>query len=175
MARLIQESGGERREKRIAGTITIGRSNAADFHIDDKTLSREHTQVYAQGNRYFVKDLESKNGTYLNGQIIRQPEALKSGDRIKVGPGVFVVAFDPGDAAPATAVARPAPAAPPAAQAPAAVRSRPRTERHVISAAGVHPFVKMVHTIFFIGVILVVAFFSSFVFKWVLDTFVPKP
>jgi pSer/pThr/pTyr-binding forkhead associated (FHA) protein len=116
VARLISEAGGGRRETRISGPVIIGRSPSATIPIDDKTLSREHTQVYGQNGRYYVKDLESKNGTYLNGQLIRQAEPLKHGDRIKVGPATFVVAFDPQDQ---PVAAPPAPPPPTPARRPA--------------------------------------------------------
>ncbi len=169
MARLILESGGERRELRIAGPITIGRASSATVHIDDKTLSREHTQVSSEQGRFIVKDLESKNGTYLNGALIRQAEPLKHGDRIKVGPATFVILFDPGDAPPPAAAPRPATAR---AVAPAAAPARPKLNlREVVS--GVHPAVKFVHTLFLIGVVVVGAFVSKFIFAILLKQIAP--
>ena len=88
------ESGGERREIKVAGTITVGRSPSAGVYLDDKTLSREHTQFFVQGGRLFVRDLESKNGTYLNGQLIKGDQPLKHGDRVKVGLATFTVVLD---------------------------------------------------------------------------------
>lgn len=139
------ESGGGRRETRISGPVTIGRSPSATIPIDDKTLSREHTQVYGQNGRYYVKDLDSKNGTYLNGQLIRQAEALKHGDRIKVGPATFVVAFDPQD--------QPV-AAPPAPPPPAPAR-RPATHvRESAAPAGSGAAGRFFATVVAVGVFL---------------------
>ena len=171
MARLILESGGERREIKVTGLITIGRSPEATVQVDDKTLSREHTQVYLQGGRVCVKDLGSKNGTYLNGALLKQPEALKQGDRIKVGPATFTVVLEAGDTLPAVQAAvapppRPAPATshPPAQ---AAARPRPAADRER-DPGGTSDFMVLVYRAFLVGVIVVGAYFTKPVFAWLL-------
>ena len=68
MARLILESGGERREYAVHETITLGRGKAATVQLEDKLLSREHTRVsldrHPDGSVTFsVRDMGSKNGT----------------------------------------------------------------------------------------------------------------
>lgn len=136
MAKLILESGGDRRELKLTGRVTIGRAQHASVTIDDKTLSREHTEVYPEQGRFLVRDLESKNGTFLNGSLVRQAEPLKHGDRIKVGPATFVFLMDPSDvpavpglsttAKPAAAAPPPAPTRPAAPPPPAPARARPR-------------------------------------------------
>ncbi len=173
VARLILESGGERREIRFAGPITLGRAKTATVHIDDKVLSREHTLFYVERGHYYVKDLESKNGTFHNGNLLRQPELLKHGDRVKAGPALFTFVGEPGDAtaapltqtAPTVPAAAPPPAAPPA---PAPARARPRTEA-VPLASAVGPIARLVITLFLLGVVAVGAYFSKFVFAWLLD------
>ena len=151
MARLIQESGGGKREVRITSPVTIGRSPSATFTIDDKTLSREHTLISGQAGRYTVKDLESKNGTYLNGKLLKQPEALKHGDRVKVGPATFLIVWDPEDA---PAVARPATSAP----ARAAARPATRREAVIVSGGGIARFFS---TIVAWGVFVVATWFAK--------------
>ena len=93
VARLMLESGGERREIKVAGPVIVGRSPSAGVYLDDKTLSREHTQFYLQNGRLFVKDLESKNGTYLNGSLLQRAEALKHGRFAKSGQGACSCCF----------------------------------------------------------------------------------
>ncbi len=78
MARLLLETGGERREIKVAGSITVGRERTAGVYLDDKTLSREHTKFYLLNGRLHVRDLESKNGTYLNGSLLSRAEPLKA-------------------------------------------------------------------------------------------------
>jgi len=49
----------------------IGRSPDNDIQIKDITVSRRHLKITKKGNRYVVKDLGSKNGTYVNGNYIK--------------------------------------------------------------------------------------------------------
>lgn len=174
VARLILESGGERREIRITGPITVGRAKTATIPIDDMILSREHTLFYVERGAFFVKDLESKNGTFLNGNLLRQPERLRHGDRIKAGPALITFVSEPGDAPAAAApftqtaatVPTSLPAPPPAAPAPA--RPRPRTTP-VPMATAAGAAVRLVITIFLLSVVVVGAYFSKIVFSWMLD------
>jgi predicted component of type VI protein secretion system len=163
MARLILESGGERKEIRIRGAVTIGRAPSADVSIDHRTLSREHTRVYGENGRYFVRDLESKNGTYLNGELVRRPEPLKPGDRIKVGPATFVFATDPDDP-PAERPAAPAPEPRPAAVAPP---SRPRARAAAGGAADA--LAGLAARIALLGIAAATAWFSKDFFARLLE------
>lgn len=166
MARLILESGGGRREIRISGPVTIGRSPSATLPLDDKTLSREHTQVYGQGGHYFVKDLDSKNGTFLNGQLLRQAGQLKNGDRIRVGPSVtLLVAFDPQD----QPVAKAAPA-PPTPARPAA-RPVSRVVREDVASGGIANFMA---TVIAIGVFVAGSWFAKHIFLGFLLPMIPR-
>ena len=56
MARLLLESGGERREIKVAGPVVVGRERSAGVYLDDKTLSREHTKFYVENGKLFVRD-----------------------------------------------------------------------------------------------------------------------
>ena len=133
VARLLLESGGERREIKVAGSVVVGRSQTAGVYLDDKTLSREHTKFYLENGKLFVRDLESKNGTYLNGALIKNTQPLKHGDRVKVGVATFTVMADdaamPAVSAPLAAAPPPRPHGPPTATAtaPTAPATRPRT------------------------------------------------
>ena len=49
---------------------TIGRGVDADIRLSDKTVSKRHTQIMQRGNKYVLKDLGSKNGTFLDGKRI---------------------------------------------------------------------------------------------------------
>lgn len=67
-------------------TITIGRTGACDVELADKSISRKHAELVKDGDDYFLIDLKSGNGTYLNGKRIRSIEKhlLRSSDLIKV-------------------------------------------------------------------------------------------
>jgi pSer/pThr/pTyr-binding forkhead associated (FHA) protein len=63
---------------------TIGRSTAAEFIVDAALVSRLHCQLTAGADCLNVKDLDSTNGTFVNGARVNMSE-LRSGDRLSVG------------------------------------------------------------------------------------------
>jgi len=67
-------------------TITIGRTGACDVELADKSISRKHAEIVKDADDYFLIDLKSGNGTYLNGKRIRSIEKhlLRSNDLIKI-------------------------------------------------------------------------------------------
>ena len=69
----------------LPGAIkTIGRAPASDFRVDAALVSRLHCRLTAGAAELEVVDLDSTNGTYVNGE--RTPRAtLKTGDRLGVG------------------------------------------------------------------------------------------
>src|SRR5215212_12170766 len=69
----------------LAGSIkTIGRAARADFVVDAALVSRLHCRLTAGATELEVVDLESTNGTYVNGDRTERA-ILKSGDRLGVG------------------------------------------------------------------------------------------
>lgn len=76
--------------------LIIGRSPKADFQVYDRSVSARHLRVVKQGNEFFVEDLHSTNGTYLNGVklIPEKPEKLNEGDTILVGATLLSVERD---------------------------------------------------------------------------------
>ena len=69
-----------------ADETTIGRWPDNDVVIADRWISRHHILITRRGLRYVVKDLGSKNGTFVNGQRLTGPQELEDGDRIQVAP-----------------------------------------------------------------------------------------
>lgn len=66
-------------------TCVIGRAETAEIQVTDSGLSRRHAQVFREAGTFYVEDLDSTNGTYLNGMLLEAPHALRDGDRIQVG------------------------------------------------------------------------------------------
>ena len=69
--------------------LNIGRSSESDILLDDITVSRHHAVIEKKDSAYIIKDLESLNGTYINGNIVNEKE-LSNGDRIQIGKYVFL-------------------------------------------------------------------------------------
>lgn len=69
----------------------IGRGADADVIVDDAEASRHHARLEAENGIVYVSDLESTNGTYLNGRRLHQAIEVREGDRIDVGTARLVV------------------------------------------------------------------------------------
>ena len=68
-----------------AAPVTIGRHVQCDIQVDDTWMSRRHARIAWTGTAYIIEDLESTNGTYINGERVGAPRALKSGDLLQLG------------------------------------------------------------------------------------------
>jgi DNA-binding response OmpR family regulator len=66
--------------------ITIGRWEENDVTIPDRWISRHHAELRREGQRYVLYDLDSKNGSFLNGKAVTEPLPLENGDRIQLSP-----------------------------------------------------------------------------------------
>ena len=64
--------------------LTIGRHSTNDIPIPDRTVSKRHAVVGRVKGQIVVKDLDSRNGTYVNDERVEKA-VLASGDRLKVG------------------------------------------------------------------------------------------
>ena len=70
--------------------ITAGRDTRSDIFLDDVTVSRRHAEIYRRGPKYFVRDVGSLNGTYVNRKQVDDVE-LHDGDELQIG--MFKLAF----------------------------------------------------------------------------------
>lgn len=81
--------------------IRIGRMADNDLRFDshkDREVSGSHAEIYRQGETFFLEDLKSTNGTYLNGQRIEGPMPISDGDIIEFsahGPKVIFYTREP--------------------------------------------------------------------------------
>lgn len=78
---------------------TIGRAEGADFIVEAPLVSRLHCRLEAVGAAVNVTDLQSTNGTYINGTRVEQG-MLREGDRLRVGRVEFSVLRSDAPAAP---------------------------------------------------------------------------
>jgi pSer/pThr/pTyr-binding forkhead associated (FHA) protein len=73
--------------------ISIGRDISNDFVINDAEISRKHATLTLEGDRYKIEDLNSTNGTYIDGQRLIGPHVLAIGEIIMFGDNVGLI-FD---------------------------------------------------------------------------------
>lgn len=66
-------------------SVILGRSQDCDFVLGDDYASSHHSRLFRRGSDWFIEDLESRNGTYLGGYRIDQPERVQVGNDIKMG------------------------------------------------------------------------------------------
>jgi serine phosphatase RsbU (regulator of sigma subunit)/pSer/pThr/pTyr-binding forkhead associated (FHA) protein len=92
MAYLVSEgSGGNKKRFPLDKEVmAVGRHPDCHIVIEDSSVSRFHSQISFDGNDYFLEDLDSRNGTYLNDSRLHQQVVLRDGDRVRVCDFAFV-------------------------------------------------------------------------------------
>jgi len=78
----------------------LGRSQDASIRLTDGGVSRQHATIRRDGHLFWLSDLGSANGSFVNDVAVTTARALRHGDRIQIGACVFV--FETSDATPAT-------------------------------------------------------------------------
>jgi hypothetical protein len=73
----------------LIGGLSIGRSKDADVQIVDRYASGLHARVFERNGRYWVEDLNSTNGTLLNGATLSGEAELIDGDSVQIGDTEF--------------------------------------------------------------------------------------
>ena len=68
----------------IDGTLLIGRDAECDIVIPDRQVSRQHARITKGTNGIILEDLGSKNGTFLNNQVLSEPIKLVEADEIAI-------------------------------------------------------------------------------------------
>jgi len=70
---------------RLTEQLEIGRSESCHVRVDDTYVSQVHAKLYAKNGAWYVEDLGSTNGTYLNDRRVGSPAEVHAGDVIRVG------------------------------------------------------------------------------------------
>ena len=69
--------------------VSIGRLLTNDISLDDPFVSRQHCLIRNEGEQYFIEDLNSANGTYVNSEQVKE-SLLKEGSLIQIGSSRFL-------------------------------------------------------------------------------------
>lgn len=77
------------RTVRVTGPMVIGRGSDCQVALDDTYVSEEHARLFAKDSHWYVEDLGSTNGTFVNDQRLATPARVQPGDRVRVGTTVM--------------------------------------------------------------------------------------
>jgi pSer/pThr/pTyr-binding forkhead associated (FHA) protein len=95
IVRLVVDQGGKRTVMKLRPPAAVlGRARGNTVRIPSADVSRRHCRLLLKDGLVTVEDLDSANGTFLNGRRIKSPEYVHPGDAIEVGPVTFVVEYE---------------------------------------------------------------------------------
>ena len=87
MAKLVvlnEGLAGQSHELKVEKT-TVGRVEDNAFHLPQGSVSSHHCEIWLRGNDVVIKDLNSTNGTFVNGQQVTTEAVLKPGQTLRLG------------------------------------------------------------------------------------------
>jgi pSer/pThr/pTyr-binding forkhead associated (FHA) protein len=82
---VLDERGSKMKTVSLDGNLQIGRAEACQIRLDDTYISSFHARIFQRDGSWYVEDLGSTNGTYLNQRRVTSPAELRAGDQLKVG------------------------------------------------------------------------------------------
>ena len=84
--RVVQgEEGAEGESHPLLPVTSIGRAPGNTIVLEDDFVSNEHTLLMLRGQQWWVEDLNSRNGTFLNGTPLAEPTIVSPGDLLTIG------------------------------------------------------------------------------------------
>lgn len=87
------ELAGKKTEWNLVSELSIGRDQTCDIVFSSQTLSKKNSRVFTVDGAVYLEDLNSQNGTLVNGNRIDMANILRSGDEITIGDVVFRLKF----------------------------------------------------------------------------------
>jgi pSer/pThr/pTyr-binding forkhead associated (FHA) protein len=90
---LLKKNGSHKNFPLPSNVTVIGRRHTCDLCIPLISVSRRHCQISCDNGVWTIRDLDSRNGTYLNGKRVKEA-VIKAGDSIKIWPLKFVLQID---------------------------------------------------------------------------------
>jgi pSer/pThr/pTyr-binding forkhead associated (FHA) protein len=73
----------------MAASMVVGRAPECDLRLDDTYTSQQHARLFGKNGAWYVEDLGSTNGTFVNDQKLAAPAMVQPGDKIRVGTTVL--------------------------------------------------------------------------------------
>jgi pSer/pThr/pTyr-binding forkhead associated (FHA) protein len=176
LARIVLESGGPPRSYTVGRSLIIGRHSGCGVVLDDPQSSRENTGIAFDGRAYILRDLDSRNGTYLNEMPVKGPQALHPNDRIRVGRSIFVFELDGDDAglAPELRVPRLASSLPPSAPIDPGPGRPPARERAPLVIEGPGAARSFFYWLILLAILAGGVYAARTAFLWAFDRTIPK-
>jgi DNA-binding winged helix-turn-helix (wHTH) protein len=71
-------------------SLILGRGEECDIVLAERQISRQHIRIYKERDVYHIQDLDSKNGTWVNGQQLKGTRELQDGDEVHVALAVRI-------------------------------------------------------------------------------------
>jgi DNA-binding winged helix-turn-helix (wHTH) protein len=82
--------------------VVLGRGEECDYVLAARQVSRQHIRIYKDNDLFFIQDLDSKNGTWVNGQTLKGFRELHDGDEIDVALAIKIKFIDSDATSPLT-------------------------------------------------------------------------
>jgi len=81
--------------QKYTGTeILIGRDPACECSLNSEKVSANHARLSYQQNQWWIEDMDSTNGSFLNGELILSPTVVVNGDELGCGDFLLTIALD---------------------------------------------------------------------------------
>jgi pSer/pThr/pTyr-binding forkhead associated (FHA) protein len=80
-----EPDGAKPRTFKLAASMLVGRAPECEIRVGDTYASQQHARLFGRAGGWYVEDLGSTNGTYVNDERLGAPVQVRPGDRIRVG------------------------------------------------------------------------------------------
>src|SRR5690606_4013881 len=81
---IVNPAGGSEQVELPSDRNVMGRHPECEVVLESASVSRQHAMIIKQDGQFFIEDLHSRNGTFVNGQLIAGRKLLQDGDRLKI-------------------------------------------------------------------------------------------